>query len=592
MTLRARLLLALLIPGLLVLLIGGIGLSALGQLERAAGRILANNYQTIQAAREMESALRRLEVAGGQGHVAALAARVEGALVRCERNVTEVGEPEVLGALRAGWDPVAAALLRGVPPREALGDRAAVEALHEAVASLIALNEGAMMTSEARTRSTGRWAKLGVAVALGAALLALVVFAVIAARRIAEPVTAVADRLHAALDVGERPGAGTDGRPDELRRLQTEMDALLGRLAAYEDEHARRLTHLQGRLALVMNEVLEGLVLLDADLRVLSVNRVARAILGAGPPAPTPLTALPLRDDVRAVLAPVLGRSFQAERDLGELRFVLDDQERVFRPRVVTVAAPDGAVEGYLLLFWDVTEQRRFEESRRRFVAMLSHQLKTPMTSLSLSVHLLRERLADLPPAQAELLSIAGDDCDHLARLIGELIDASRDVGADLSVRARPVELVALLRSALRPLLPQSEAAGIALRLPEGREVVRVDPVKFPWVVTNIAGNALRYTPPGGTVRVTVAGGPTHVEVTVADTGVGIAEEALATIFEPFVSADEAPQAGTHGLGLAIAREIVLAHRGTIAVESRVGHGTTFRIRIPLEARLASGERA
>jgi PAS domain-containing protein len=83
------------------------------------------------------------------------------------------------------------------------------------------------------------------------------------------------------------------------------------------------------------------------------------------------------REDVRKLLAPVLAGTFQPERDLGEVRFEVDGGERIFRPRVLTVPAPAGGVQGYLILFWDVTEERRFEESRHRFISMLSHQLKT-----------------------------------------------------------------------------------------------------------------------------------------------------------------------------------------------------------------------
>ncbi|GMV40047.1 MAG: hypothetical protein AMXMBFR64_17630 [Myxococcales bacterium] len=451
MTLRTRLLLALLIPGLLVVLVGAIGLLAVDQLGRAAERILANNYHTIQAARQMETALLHVETGAAGDH----AARFEEALVQCERNVTEPGEPAVLAGLRAAWGAASGR----VDPETAAG-------LRQGIADLVTLNEAAMIASERRARETAHTARLAVAGALAATVVALVGFALLAARRIGGPVTEVAARLHAALGAG---GPVPPPPTDELGRLQGEVDALLGRLAAYEDAQARRLSH-------------------------------------------------------------------------------------------------------------------ALEESRRRFVSMLSHQLKTPMTSLSLSVHLLRERLTNLDPAQAELLAIAGEDCDNLAALIAELIDASRDVAPDLTVRVQPVELAPLLRTALRPLLPQAEASGISLALPEGGMIARVDPVKFPWVVTNIAGNALRYTPRGGSVRVAVAAMEGGVEVTVADTGAGIPAEALPRIFDPFVSADAAPQAGTHGLGLAIAREIVSAHRGRISVESRVGEGTTFRIHIPVTA--------
>jgi two-component system sensor histidine kinase ResE len=218
---------------------------------------------------------------------------------------------------------------------------------------------------------------------------------------------------------------------------------------------------------------------------------------------------------------------------------------------------------------------------------MLSHQLKTPMTSLSMSVNLLREKLKGQSSAQSELLSIASEDCNVLAGLISDLIEAAREPSPDLSLRLRQVDVTKLLRAGLRPLTAQAEKKGVLLELPpEGNGVQAwVDPVKFPWVITNIAGNALRYTAEGGRIKVAVGQDEAGVSVSVSDTGTGIAEEDLACVFEPYVTLDSQPERGTHGLGLAIAKEIVEAHHGTIRVESALGKGTTFRIQMPYDSR-------
>jgi signal transduction histidine kinase len=322
---------------------------------------------------------------------------------------------------------------------------------------------------------------------------------------------------------------------------------------------------------------------MDVDRRILAANRVGRTILGMPVGEGQRIEDLQPREDVGRLLAPLLDGTFQPEHDLGEIRFEVDGGERIYRPRVLTVPGSGGQVEGYLVLFWDVTEQRRFEESRRRFISMLSHELKTPMTSLTMSVNLIREQLGDVPSAQAELLSIATESCGNLSALVSDLIDAAREVTPDLALKPRPVDVVRLLRSALRPLIRQAEEKGVNLVLPaEGPAApASVDPVKFPWVVTNLVGNALRYTGRGGRVAVDVRSAGGGTEVSVEDTGVGIARENLARIFQPYVSLDREPQPGTHGLGLAIAKEIVDAHGGLIDASSEPGRGTTFTIRLP-----------
>lgn len=592
MPLRRKLFLSMVIPALLILVVGVVGVLSLEHLKQAAGRILSNNYQTIQHARHMERSLWRLETSPERSSSSptkasrgALAEAFEDALRGCEGNVTEPGEAPVLDEIREAWGALRAALLGSSPGDRAstVDIRAMASSIHAEIAELVALNEGAMIAYE---RETGRVARLmvaGVVVAALAATLGLACFALVSARRISRPVRQVADRLHRALNPGHEPPTLLTPHGDEIERLRGELDDLLARLARHEDEQHRRLANLQGRLAFVINEVLEGLVLLDAQSRILAVNRVARRILGLQNGEGLRLADLRPREDVRRLLAPILDGTFHPERDLGELRFVVDGEERVYRPRVLTVGGSGGGVEGYLILFWDVTEQRRFEDARHRFISMLSHQLKTPMTSLSMSVNLLRERLREASPQQAELLTIATAECGNLSRLVSELIEAARDQAPDLAVKPRRRDLVALLRSALRPLVPQAEEKGVALDLPVADAAIPapVDPVKFPWVVTNIAGNALRYTAPGGRITVSVGRVGGGVEITVGDTGRGIPREDLESIFEPYFTVDDDRTPGTHGLGLTIAREIVAAHGGTLAVESEPGLGTTFRIHLP-----------
>lgn len=594
MSLRSKLLMSMAIPALLLVGVAVVGITSLCYLEQAAGRILSNNYRSIQEARTMERSLRTLELfvmsmgrdidVSADGHEQELAASFDRALKGCEGNVTEPGEAEILRATRQGWAGVQPALLQGEPIGAEAGAalREQSEFLYGKIEDLVGLNEQAMVSYERDTVRVGRLMVGGVAGAGLAALLALGGFAVVSARRISTPVIEVSDRLHHALNPGVANGAGQTKGLDEIERLRSEVNALLERLAHYEAEQTRKLGHLQERLALVIDKVLEGLVLLDQDRRIVAFNRIAKKLLRLTDGVGLHLSAIGAGEDVRKALEPMMTGLFQEERDLGELRYELGGGERVYRPRVVTLSSVEGEIEGYLLLFWDVTEQRRLEESQRRFIAMLSHQLKTPMTSLSMSVNLLSERLRGLEPAEAELVAIARESCQALSRLTSELIDAARDVTPGLTLHPRRVDIVRLLRSALHPLVHQAREQGVDLVLPDAEQSlsVVVDPVKFPWVVTNITGNALRHTGRGGRVAIQAYRVGQTVQVNVTDTGRGIAPEDLARIFRPYVSLEREPSAETHGLGLAVAKEIVEAHHGSIEAESEPGKGTTFRIRL------------
>ena len=594
MPLRKKLLLSMLVPALLLVAVDIVGIFSLRHLEQAAGRILAHNYRSIQEARKMEKALRQLEtnVFNEEDNLTTdkkdqqkITAIFDKALSICESNITEQGERSILKQIRKTWESVKPQFLQHQTKETIHIQFKKITLIYEDIEELLNTNEKAMFDYEKETRHVALLMRFGVGIAFILAIVALGLFALVSAHRISKPIVQVASRLHHALNPHLSEDAYADTDTDEIQLLREELDALLIRLAHYEDEQNKKLLHLQSRLAFVINEILEGLVLIDNRHQILAVNRVAKQILGQQNSEGKQLEDLVLREDIKRMMSPIMDNTFQPERDLGEIHFEVDGGERIYRPRVLTVAGRDDSIEGYLILFWDVTEQRRFEESRRRFISMLSHQLKTPMTSLSMSVNLLRERINETDSAQAELISIATENCNNLAGLISDLIEASREATPDLTIKPRRINLIRLLRAGLRPLIPQADEKKIKLVVPDENLSIfaKVDVVKFPWVITNIVGNALRYTDNGGRIIVSASIIDEMIEVSVSDNGIGISRDDQNYIFEPYVTIDNSPQRETHGLGLAIAKEIVEAHKGTIEVESDIGKGTTFRIQLPTQ---------
>jgi NtrC-family two-component system sensor histidine kinase KinB len=601
MMLRRKLVLYLVVPALLVAVVGGIGIYALLRLETAAAAILSNNYRSIQQVRVMERALQSMELgwaAGGQGEdPGRLEKMFDDALAACELNVTEAGEGDIVGRIRKTWEENRSRL---VPPPDAgaPGEADASErlklaaALHGDIVKLIDVNERGMFMFDRDQRTVARLMIAVTGGSTGIALLTLFLFGLVAAGRISKPMLEIAESLHRVMK-GAPAGKEVGGRPeDEIGRLRHEMDALLGRLALYEDEQKRKVITVEGRFSFLMEGVQEGLILFDDRLKVLAVNGVCRRLLGlaAEPPAGTPLMDLPLGDELKGRIRSSVAEGIRTEISLPDAGFRPGQEERICAPKIFPILSGAGEPESRLLMFIDVTEERRFEESRRRFIAILSHQLKTPLTSLSMSVNLLHEAFAGRPGKEAELVAMARADCESLAALTSELIDTAREVTHDLSVRPRRVDLARLLRYALHSLRKQAEEKGLVFRddMADRAVTADVDPVKFPWVITNIVGNAIRYTTAGGAIAVGLRRTGRDVEVTVSDTGRGIEEENLGRLFLPYTTVGSEPEPGTHGLGLAIAREVVEAHRGTIAVESQVGKGTTFTVRIPAESGTAA----
>ncbi len=586
MSLKNRLFLSLLIPALLLIAMGVAGFVSVRVLAKSADRILSNNYRSIQASRQMERALLSVEPCvldkarcdGGQAHALE---SFEKALGECEANITESAERPLLQEIRAKWEPLRQKIT-AINSDPATAETSNPLALYDKISRLIEINERAMYDFEKRTgrRAIIMTAAVSITSILG--LAALFAFTLISAQRISKPIIDTADDLKQALAHSDKSSDESGVEVDEIRRLRTELGRLLARLARYESDQSKRFTDLQDTFYLVSDRIREGLLLLGDDFSVLYANSQARAILKL---RDEDLSAESLKDfrmdeQVGRILEPVFTSDAHREIDLAEVTLEIGGEKRTYRPRFFPGKVGENK-KASLLIFWDVTEQLRFEEARRGFIAMLSHQLKTPITSLTLSVNLLRERLRDVPDECVELLDHAKSGCHNLSMLVSELIDTARETAPEFTLHKARVDLADLLRNALRPLKPQAAEKGVTIKDDLGAEAIwaGVDPVKFSWVVANTVGNSLRYTPAGGTVTVAMRRDREKIHIEISDTGAGIEGEKLRRIFIP-PEPSELRDPGSHGLGLSIAKEIVESHRGAIDIQSAPGQGTTVHIAI------------
>jgi len=239
---------------------------------------------------------------------------------------------------------------------------------------------------------------------------------------------------------------------------------------------------------------------------------------------------------------------------------------------------PDG---GTLLVLSDVTDLRRVEAVRRDFVANVSHELKTPLTSIAGYAETLAAETT--PGSQgARFVEVILSNARRMQRLVDDLLDLSRIESGHWQPRPEPVDIAAAAREAWAPFAEQAAAGGVRFEVattPEARTVA-ADPDALRQILTNLYDNALRHTPEGGSILVSARPAPGGVALAVADTGSGIAGQHLPRIFERFYRADpgRARAQGGTGLGLAIVKHLVEAHGGRVTAESTLGRGTTIRL--------------
>ena len=375
-----------------------------------------------------------------------------------------------------------------------------------------------------------------------------------------------AARAIATGEVPEFPDSRIPEIAEHVLALRAMHEQLVQRFGELQRE--REETHT------LIESMAEGLLATDAAGNVATANSAARRLLSRRPSEPLP-PVTELFHDKRArelVRAALDGREFdQRELDL-EGRALL----------VTSRPLPNG---GALLVFRDVSELRRLEAVRRDFVANVSHELKTPLTSIAGYAETLA---AERDKTQArKFANTILSNARRMQRLVDDLLDLSRIESGGWQPVRRVVDVGTVALEAWTPFDDRARERSIHFTVeiaPDAATAV-ADPDALRQILTNLFDNALRHTPKGGEIAVRADAAPVGVMIAVADTGAGIAPQHLPRIFERFYRADEGrsrTQGGT-GLGLAIVKHLVEAHGGRVAAESTLGHGTTIRMFFPAE---------
>jgi two-component system sensor histidine kinase ResE len=399
----------------------------------------------------------------------------------------------------------------------------------------------------------------------GMAVLLASLLALVASRQFARPLAAM-------------EGAARDmARGDFARRLPVTRDDELGTLARtlnhLADELSSRMGELSAQrdqLAKVLASLSEAVLTADRSGNIVNANHRAEQALGKRPARVEELPAA-IQDLYRTALA---GQPAGPEEVL-----LL---ERYYLVQVTPVREVEAEVSGAVGVLRDVTPARKQEEVRREFLANVSHELATPLTYLQgYGEALLDEiRAAGMGGGPAERHGIIlVEETERLRRLVRDLLDLARMEEGAGRLNLHPVDLASLLRRVAEVVRPLALQRGIELELetpPVPAALADADRVEQ--VLHNLVDNALRHTPAGGRVCLSLGRRDIHVEVAVSDTGRGIAADDLERVWDRFYKTDKARTRGEggYGLGLAIARRIVEAHGGWVEVVSREGAGSRF----------------
>lgn len=586
--LRTRLYLGLL-PLLLILVGTGAYAIRVGrELAGSLSRDLVNNYRAIAALQQMRESATQMggAVRDAQRGDPLAAQRAfdepRAAFLRAlmEQAHSSAGSPRatlVVSLDRAFQDFLArsATALRagGAGSRsDQQGDATALFRVLDAIETLTRRDAAAAQQTAARAEQLAATTERVLLTAIvGAAALSIFVAWRLAASLL-KPIKAL---TASAVAVGEgdldRPLPEFSG--DELGQLARAFNTMSAKLRSYREATLAKVLRTQRTMEATLTSTPEPVFVVGRDGTTEIRNPAAEAL---GLPEFPPALAEPLAQVLET------GEHYLP----GDYAKVVPLGDRHYLPRILAIGDKLTEFKGAAVILQDVTKFRLLDDAKTNLVGTVSHELKTPLTSLRMAVYLLLEqKLEGLTAPQRELLVSARDDSDRLLRILDNLLDLARLEAGASSLNRQELELAGLLDEIAREARSFFVAAAqrLVLDVAPGLSGVRLrlDPERLRHVFMNLLTNASKYSPPGGVITLSASAEPGFVRLAVRDEGAGIPADSVAHVFDRFYRAPDQEKSGA-GLGLAIAREIVVAHGGSIACASELGRGTEFYFLLPV----------
>ena len=438
--------------------------------------------------------------------------------------------------------------------------------LYITFASLVLLAVVAVYVFTALRASPALSAGLGILLALGVGLLV--------ARRVAAPIAQMS-AVSESFRQGDYAARVCLDRTDEIGVLGENLNQLGAELS----QRLSGLGRQQAQLRAFLGAMQEGVVAIDPQDRVIFSNAMGRRLLHLDP-GERQLDMTQMPRGLLEVLAEVRAAGARAHNEIIQK---IDGEEIIIDARGAPFTADDDS--GVVLVLYDITNMRRLERIRTDFIANVSHELKTPLTSIQGYVETLLDGAIHDDEYNTRFLEKTHVQVNRLTLLVADLLSLARIESTSFRAESEPVDLREIIMESVAyrhdPL--RAKQLQLDLDLPDEPLLIDGESEGLRQIIDNLLDNAMNYTPEKGRIGVRLRSEGYDGILRIEDTGIGIPEDALARIFERFYRVDKgrSRELGGTGLGLSIVRNIVQRMQGTVAVESEVGRGTTFTVTLP-----------
>lgn len=588
---------------LLIALVGSISLTDLFSLEKSVNALMTRNYRSISSASDMLDCLNyqdkavitylSLDEKTGLDKFYDNQTTFQKDFEIDAHNVTEKGERSIIDRISKDYGSFGKMFSTLIQIKNEQGKAAAkdyydatmepvISDMQKQIHSLIIVNQTAMFRSKSEASESAR---LSMYVVLAITLLAVMGGFFVSRyyvnlflkpiHQLTEEISKVrAGQLDLRLDINSS---------DETGKLANEFNEMTKRLSVFEKSTMGTVVNERNKSVAIVKSISDPLIVLDNTFRIILLNRASEKFF-----------SIKEEHAINRHFLEVIHNgelfdfiSSNPEGSKSRLEKIIQfghDGNCYYNVVVTRIYDPYNRISGYILLMQNVTKLKELERVKTSFMETVSHELKTPLTSILMGASMLEEA-GTLNDEQHEFLSTIMEDGDRLSKFINELLEISKMEAGKSIFRFALCSPNAIIENSMRQFQELALKQNVALQsdLADDLPDIEADFEKITWVINNLLSNALKYSKAGDTVKVTDCLRGEKIEITVSDSGEGIPPEYLDRIFERFVQVEgrDIEVRGT-GLGLSVAKEFISAHGGDIRVESKLGCGSTFFITLPL----------
>ncbi len=372
---------------------------------------------------------------------------------------------------------------------------------------------------------------------------------------------------------------------DEIGELSVEFNKMTKRLHQYDQSAIGKLMTEKNKSLAIVKSIPDPLIVLDTSYRILLLNDTCEAFFGIKEERMLKKHFLEaIRNEE---IFEIVSNAFEDKVEMNDKIIKIEQKDEFYFNVIVTmIKGTESKVTGFIILLKNVTQLKQLEKARTDFVSTISHEFKTPLTSIMMGTSMVLDgSMGALNEEQHDVLSTIKEDGDRLTKLVNDLLELSRIESGSSVFNMEPYSIDSIIDNSVKQFaIPAAhKSVSINTMVEENMPKVFADYERITWVLNNLISNALKYTDPDDEIRINAFIKNDWMHVSVADTGIGIPEEFQEKIFDKYVQVKEQDlEARGTGLGLAVVKDIINTHGGEIWCESKLDTGSTFTFTLPL----------